>query len=104
MAASTMTVTSGNPSKSGFFDASGKFKLYYQTWLPDEEQSAPRAHVLYYTALHESLDVTGVDRLSKSLTQLGTLLSWPDKFVLHQLVQVHPSAERNLRLCSHRLP
>uniref|UniRef100_A0A7S0MVE6 Serine aminopeptidase S33 domain-containing protein n=1 Tax=Pyramimonas obovata TaxID=1411642 RepID=A0A7S0MVE6_9CHLO len=65
-----MTSTSGNPSQSGFFEGSGKFKLYYQTWLP-QQQSAPRGHVLYYTGLHESLDITGVDRLSKSLTDQG---------------------------------
>ena len=54
---------------SGFFEATGNHKLYFQTWSP--LNSPPRAHVFYFTGLHESLDITAVDRLSKALTEAG---------------------------------
>mmetsp|Transcript_19143 Transcript_19143/g.36647 ORF Transcript_19143/g.36647 Transcript_19143/m.36647 type:complete len:296 (+) Transcript_19143:120-1007(+) len=57
------------PTQEGFLDGHKGHRLYHKSWLPSS--SAAAAHVFYFPGVHESLDLTAVERLVAALEPLG---------------------------------
>jgi hypothetical protein len=62
--------------REGQLQAAGDHTLFHKSWLP-KHGAAPSAHLVYFAGVHESLELTAVERIVAAAVPRGTTMPCP---------------------------